>query len=207
MNREELLSKILNKRVKDYSFPIVFFLIFSVFIFFAIRPNLVTAFSLQKELDELKIQDDQYEQVILNIVNYQTVIEKTRDDLPLLKQAIPESPEIFSMVRDIKNGASESGIIINDLDISDVTLKQGKSTGPNSNSAKKVKVEAGDENKKYTVRFTVASNFNEVKNFIQKLMDQRRMKIIEQLDIVTGGQQGSQSATFNVSFVVDGYYL
>jgi hypothetical protein len=124
-----------------------------------------------------------------------------------LKQAIPESPEIFSMVRDIKNGASESGIIINDLDISDVTLKQGKSTGPNSNSAKKVKVEAGDENKKYTVRFTVASNFNEVKNFIQKLMDQRRMKIIEQLDIVTGGQQGSQSATFNVSFVVDGYYL
>lgn len=208
MNREELLAKILNKRVRDYSFPVVFFLIFSVFIFFAIRPNLVTAFSLQKELDELRIQDDQYERVILNIVNYQTVIEKTRDDLPLLKQAIPESPEIFAMVRDIKNGASESGIIINDLDISDVTLKQGKGVGPSVAPVPVAKAKGTeDENKKYTVRFQVSSNFAEVKDFIARLINQRRMKIIEHMDIVSGGQQGSQSATFNVSFVVDGYYL
>ena len=208
MNREELLAKILNKRVRDYSFPIVFFIIFSIFIFFAIRPNLVTAFSLQKELDELRIQDDQYEQVILNIVNYQTVIEKTRDDIPLLKQAIPESPEIFAMVRDIKKGATESGMIINNLDISDVSLKDS-GTAPTGTqvAAAKPKVGGVEENKKYTVKFSVDSNFTEVKNFMQNLMNQRRMKIIEQLDIVSAGQQGSQSATFNVSFVVDGYYL
>lgn len=208
MNREELLAKILNKRVKDYSFPIVFFIIFSIFIFFAIRPNLVTAFSLQRELEELRIQDEQYEQVILNIVNYQTVIEKTRDDIPLLKEAIPESPEIFAMVNDIKNGASESGIIINDLNISDVTLKEGqKVVDPNAPPPPPKPSGAVEENKKYTVTFQVQSNFSEVKNFIQRLMDQRRMKIIEHLDIVTAGEQGTQSATFNVSFIVDGYYL
>lgn len=209
MNREELLAKVLNKRVKDYSFPIVFFFIFSIFIFFAIRPNLVTAFSLQKELDELMIQDEEYEQVILNIVNYQTVIEKTRDDIPLMKEAIPDSPEIFSMVKDIRNGASESGIIITDLDISDVTLKEGVTTSVPGTAPPPKKVTASDteDNKKYTVNFQVDSNFNEVKGFIARLMNQRRMKIIEHLDIVTAGQQGSQSATFNVSFVVDGYYL
>jgi hypothetical protein len=208
MNREELLAKILNKRVKDYSFPIVFFIIFSIFIFFAIRPNLVTAFSLQRELEELRIQDEQYEQVILNIVNYQTVIEKTRDDIPLLQQAIPDSPEIFAMVNDIKNGASESGIIINDLNISDVTLKEGtKVVDPNAPPPPPKPSGTAEENRKYTVNFQVQSNFSEVKAFIQQLLNQRRMKIIEHLDIVTAGEQGTQSATFNVSFIVDGYYL
>ena len=208
MNREELLAKILNKRVKDYSFPIVFFIIFSVFIFFAIRPNLVTAFSLQRELEELRIQDEQYEQVILNIVNYQTVIEKTRDDIPLLQQAIPDSPEIFAMVNDIKNGASESGIIISDLNISDVTLKEGKKVAdPNAPPPPPKPSGTPEENKKYTVNFQVQSNFSEIKSFIQHLLDQRRMKIIEHLDIVTAGETGTQSATFNISFIVDGYYL
>lgn len=202
MDRQAILNKVLNRRVKDYSYPIVFFLIFGIFVFFAIRPNLVTAFSLQKQLEELRLQDDQYETVILNIVNYQSVIETTREDFVLLDQAVPPSPEIFAMVRDIRKAATESGMTVDNMEISQVNLKLDE---------KKLQNEQGNPKEspteEYVVKFQVASNFNEVKTFMGRLVNQRRLKVIDSINISATQQQGTQSATFSFSFVIEGYYL
>jgi hypothetical protein len=208
MKREDILEKLTDKRVKDYSFLIGFFLVFSIFVLMAIRPNLVTAFSLQRELEDLRIQDAEYERVISNIVQYQSIIEQTRADIPLLEEAIPLSPEIFLMVRDIRKGASESGIIIDKLEVSEVELRAGKKVVvPGAAPPPAANSDAAAEARKYMVKFEIESNFTEVKNFISRTVLQRRLKTIENLIISGTGVSGTQSATFRISFTVDGYYL
>ena len=60
MDRKKILELLKQKQVQDYTFSIAFFLVFSFFVIFAIRPNLITAFSLQKELEELKLLMEKY---------------------------------------------------------------------------------------------------------------------------------------------------
>ena len=49
MNLGVILKSIFEKKSGDYIFIIFFLLIFSVFIIFAIKPSLATAYSLKKE--------------------------------------------------------------------------------------------------------------------------------------------------------------
>ncbi len=206
MNREDLISKVLNKKVKDYTFPVVFFIIFSIFVFFAIRPNLVTAFSLQRQLDELRLQDEQYETVILNIVNYQSVIEQSRQDFVVLEEAVPSSPQIYAVVEDIRNAATQSGMLVSNIDVSDVLLKGSavESDAVTTNGTNQLSL---DDKKRFVVKFQATSSFNEIRTFLTQLSTQRRLKLVESMNINAANRVGSQSATFNISLVVESFYL
>src|SRR5215207_9426051 len=103
---KNVTSLLQDQKVKNYSFSIGFFIVFSIFLYFAIRPNLITAFNLQKELQDLKLKNREYEEKILQIVNYQTTIEENRDRFVLLEEAIPPSPNVVKVVEDIKKSAS-----------------------------------------------------------------------------------------------------
>lgn len=205
MNKEDLISKVLNKKVRDYTFPVIFFLIFSIFVFFAIRPNLVTAFSLQRQLEELRLQDEQYETVILNIVNYQSLIEQTRNDFIVLEQAVPNSPQIYTMVDEIRNAATQSGMIVSTIEISDVTLRG--LTDVDGTVKPETKTGSLEDKKKYIIKFQATSTFNEVRSFLAQLASQRRLKLVNAMNVNAASKQGSQSATFNISFVIEGFYL
>lgn len=207
MNREELINKVLNKKVKDYTFPVVFFLIFSIFVFFAIRPNLVTAVSLQRQLDELRLQDEQYETIILNIVNYQSVIEQSRQDFVVLEEAVPASPQIYAVVEDIRNAATESGMLVANIEVSDVvlkgTLEESKAVISNNTNQQP----SLDEKKRFVIKFQATSSFNEIRTFLSQLSTQRRLKLVESMNINAANKVGSQSATFNISLVIESFYL
>lgn len=211
MNKNDILSKVLNKKVQDYSFLVFFFLIFAVFVFFAIRPNLLTAFRLQSELEELRFQDQQYERIILNIVEYQTILEQTRDSFYLLEEAIPQSPEIYAMVNEIRKAASDSGIIIRNLKVSQVVLKddgtQGNKNGSNDAPKKRTAGTQGEENKSYKVEFDIESNMTETKNLLARTFNQRRLKLIKKMAMSSSQQVATTSAVFRVTLEVEGYYL
>ncbi|MCX7996370.1 MAG: type 4a pilus biogenesis protein PilO [Patescibacteria group bacterium] len=172
--------------------------------FFAIRPNLVTAFTLQQELEQLRAQDEQYENVILNIVKYQSLIENTRDDFVLLEDAVPDSPEIFNIVRDIRIAATASGLIINELEISQVVLKDTPKDADGDGNIESTK---NTERQSYTIRFNLPAGFTDVRNFMARLTNQRRLKTVEAIRVNTTTQPGTSSAVFNFSFDVTGYYL
>lgn len=211
MNKEELLSKVLNKKVQDYSFLIFFFLIFAIFVFFAIRPNLITAFSLQRELEDLRFQDQQYERVITNIVSYQGILEETREDFYLFEEAIPLHPEIFVMVNDIRETASNSGVPLSRLEVSEVTLKGETQEEIDAAAANKRNTQQTttqkEKTRKYVVEFDAVANFTEVKNIVSSVNNQRRIKVIDNITIQSNGAESTQSATYRVSFEVNGFYL
>jgi len=128
MDKKALLQLLNKKEVHKYGFTIAFFIIFSFFLVFAIRPNLVTAFTLQKELQDLKIKNKKSEAVILQVVSYQSTLEEYRDKLPLLDQAVPSSPTVAQVVDEVKKSASDSGLLANTISVQQIHLKKGSST-------------------------------------------------------------------------------
>lgn len=192
MNRNAIIEKLTSKRVKDYSFTIIFFIVFSFFIIFAIRPNLTTVFSLQKQLKELRVLDASYEDVIIHIVDLQSLLETNRDNMYLLDEALPASPQVNKVIDDLKKSASEAGVLIRKIDVGEVNLKE-------------------DEKKKDIKAFTLSmetnSDFTEVKTFIDQFMNQRRLKMVRNLSIIKDTKDGTGSASLKIKMDISGYYL
>lgn len=185
-------EQILNKKLLDYGFIIAFFLIFSFFIFFAIKPNLETAFKLQKELEELRKIDDNYNEAIDTILKVQSALEGHRDDVPLLNQALPPNPQVNKIIADIQSSASSSGIPLTRLNVQEVPIK----------------TPSLDKNmKNYIITFESTSEFDSVQRFVAGFLSQRRLKLINNLELSKDAQVGSESAQLRVAFEIEGFYL
>lgn len=206
MNRSDLIKAVKNQKVQNYSFLVFFFLLFSVFAFFAIRPNLITAFSLQAELEELRLQNTQYENTIGDIVNYQTLLEETRDDFALLDQAVPESPELYPMVDQLRRAASASGVTISNITISQIQFKGEGQTAAEESQQTGASDLGLRPRQELLVEFTVNADFNEATQFLASLFNQRRLKTINELRMSTNEQNPALQSTYDVSFQLTGYY-
>ncbi len=192
MNKTSLKEKIQAKKVTDYSYMILLFISFAFFTFFVIRPNVLTIFSLQEELGKLHILDTGYENVIKKIVDIQSFLEENRTDLYLLDEALPSLPQINKIVDDTQNSASASGVKINSMAISNVDLKD-----------KTVEF----TRKKISINMDGEANFLNSKDFINEMVDGRRLKIIKQLNFSQDIQGGTQSGALKLIMEIEGYYL
>ncbi|MFA5136303.1 MAG: hypothetical protein WC489_02825 [Patescibacteria group bacterium] len=192
MQKDILKKHLVTNKTKDYTYLIIFFLTFSFFIFFVIRPNLVNVFSLQEELGRLSILDEGYENVIKKIINIQTFLETNRNDLYLLDQSISASPQINKLVQDIEIAATESGIILNQVDISEVSLKE-----------KEKRKTRGT----LLVNMQTRTGFTEARQFITNLILQRRLKTLKHITIDKSEKSSSKSAGLDIQIELEGYYL
>jgi len=189
MNDKSLLKSVFSQKAKDYSFVILFFLVFSVFMIFAIGPSLRTAFSLKKEEQDLSKVDSVYEQKIINIEEIQNQIEKNRDSLPLLNQAISQYPEVNKMVDDVKTIADKNSFIITKANIADINLRQ---------TTKKID--------KVRLKIEGKTAFENLTAFINDLFAQRRLKTINNL-VISQDKDSTNSGQLSIVLTIDGFYL
>ena len=185
MKTADITKAIFSKKTQDYTFVVLFLLIFSVFIFFAINPSLKTAFSLKKEEKDLTKIDALYEQKIINIASIQSQIEENREDIPLFNQAISEFPEVNKMVNDIKSAADKNSFVIKKSNIADVNLAQNKK------ALEKIRmiVEA-------------KTNFDNLISLIQDLFLQRRLKSVSNL-VINQDQDATGSGELEVILTIE----
>src|SRR5574340_819007 len=112
MAKSTIAKSIFTKKTGDYTFTIMFFLIFSMFIIFAIKPSLTTAASLKKEEEDLEKIDAVYEKKIIAIATIQQAMEANRNDFFLLGQAISSYPKVNKMIEDIKSVADQNSFTV-----------------------------------------------------------------------------------------------
>lgn len=191
MNRQDIVNKIKNKKVQDYTLTIVFFVIFSFFVFFAIRPNLLTAFNLRKELAELRLKDKQFEDTIIKIVEYQSILEQNRDRFYLLEEALPQSPQVYKVIDDVRKTASSSSMVASRINVEEIPIQ---TTQKNSNR------------KSYVVTMDAAGTTSQLRGFLATLTNQRRLKSIKNLDIARD-ENNPSSNQFKLRFIIEGFYL
>lgn len=192
MNKSTLKEKLQAKKVTDYSYMILLFLSFAFFTFFVIRPNILTIFSLQEELGKLNILDTGYENVIKKIVSIQSFLEENRTDLYLLDEALPSLPQINKIVDDTQYSASSSGMKLNSMALSNVDLKD-----------KTVEF----TRKKISINIDGGGDFPCSKQFVNDIIDGRRLKVIKQLNFSKDIQNGTQSGALKLIMEIEGYYL
>ena len=189
MDTGKISKSIFVKKTSDYIFIIFFLLIFSIFIIFAIKPSLTTAFSLKKEELDLKRVDRIYEEKINSITSIQMQIEENRDNLPLLSQSISEHPEVNKIIEDIKKTADKNSLTINKASIVDINLS---STNQELQDVKLI--------------MEVGVSFDNLKRFMTDLFSQRRLKIIDNV-IINRDKESSSSSDLKVILTIDGFYL
>ena len=195
IDRKKIIELMLDKKVQDYTFIVVFFIVFSFFVVFAIRPNIVTAFNLQKELQEIKLHNREFEEEIMQIVTYQSTLETYRNDMSLLDEAIPESPEIAKVVEDIRQSATDSGVILDALNVESVEY---------SEKARSEGLQV------FSVSAEIQADIQAVQKFLQLLAQNRRLKLVDEFNITQSNFTPGQENGINIYTIVikiDSTYL
>lgn len=192
INKTSLIQGLFKDKNKDYTYAIIFFLVFSFFMIFAIRPSLDTAFSLRKKLNELKTIDKEYEKEILKIIDLQKKIESVRDDLPILTEAVPNSVRVNKIINDLKKSVDKNNLTINNMSIGSVSLKE------NLNQKKTSSVE---------VNLDLKGTFKDGLSFIKDINNQRRLKVIKSFSVERENVVSSDSSKLLFHFSLENYYL
>jgi len=183
-------KNIFEKKMINYTYLIIFFLIFSFSIVFIIRPTLITLFSLNKELSDLEKINKVYDDKIINFSQLQQYLETNRDKLVYLKESIPDKPNLNKIIDDLYKSSSMSGLIFKKVSVPEVNLKEEK------------------EKKYNTVVFNVEtfSDFSQIMSFLEILLNQRRLKSIQRLS-VNRNKEASPSSQLKVEIKIEVGYL
>lgn len=189
MDLTAISKSIFKKKGADYIFVVFFLLIFSVFINFAIKPSLTTAYSLKKEEVDLTKIDKVYEEKIGNITLIQTQIEENRENLPLLNQSVSEKPEVNKIIEDIKKIADKNTLLIRNANITNIDF-----------------IKSNEEKQSVELKMEATATFENLKQFMTDISSQRRLKLIDSLEI-SRDTESSNSGNLNINLTIDGYYL
>jgi hypothetical protein len=192
MNKSVIKRQLLVKKATDYSYTVLFFISFAFFTFFVIRPNILTILSLQEEAGKLHILDTGYENVINKIVDIQSFLQENGQDLYLLDEALPTLPKINKLVLDSQFSASSSGMNLSAMSINKVDLRD---------------TEKKTTRRKISITLEGTANFVQSKEFITQIMNDRRLKMIDQITFDQDEKKGSTSGSLKLSLEVEGYYL
>jgi Tfp pilus assembly protein PilO len=189
--KNKIIERIFSEKARDYTFAVLFFLIFSVFIFFAIRPSLTTAFSLQKEEKDLRGVNDVYEKRIIDVARIQSQLEENRDKLYLIDEAIPVVPQVSKIIDDLNKIDQKGNFFIKKASIGEVNLS--KNSGKAGLKTIKITIEA-------------ESDFKDALTFIKETLNQRRLKTIQRI-LFQRVNEASESAKLKIGFEIEGYHL
>lgn len=191
MNTKELLSKLTqDKKVKDYSYAILFFSISSFFAWFVIKPVLGIAFSLDRQKKDLVVVDAVYEKNLNELIDTQSKLELIRDRVALLDQALPIGPHTQTVLISMQNAAAKTGVGMSKVSIARINLKTNGKTAET-----------------FSVNAQIDGSFAQAQSFIRELLNQRRIKTIKNVHMVSINATAQTASAVRIDIVVDVAYL
>jgi len=164
------------KKVRVYTEIVFSILTIAFFLFFAIKPTVVTITGLIKEINDKKMVTQKLEEKISNLNLAQQEYLSVENDLYLINQALPEDPQVSVLVRQIeglclKTGVSLEGIQYSSLDIRNKIVKNNK---PQS----------------IEIKLVVSGGYQNLKNFLYSLNNFRRIFQIDSFGFKTSKEEG-----------------
>ncbi|MGB9911669.1 MAG: type 4a pilus biogenesis protein PilO [Microgenomates group bacterium] len=156
----------LQKRVRVYTEVVFTLFTITFFLFFAIRPTLITISSLIKEIKEKR----EVVQALENKINALTVAssnyQKIEGDLYLVDQALPQGATFGDLVTQIEVLAFKKGVVIENFQASHLTIKEKNILDPE---------------KEIEFNLTVVGEYQNLKEFLNSFSNLRRLIILENI--------------------------
>lgn len=191
---EHIIKKIIGERdIKDFTYLILFLLISAFFSFFAIKPALTTAFSLRKEAESLSKTNNLYENIIKRIIVVQGDMQNIRDNIDILNQALPDFPDIKTLIEDLNNKAKAQGFLIEKMQMSPINFKESK---------------GGNILRSYRLTFESKLTYDQLDYLRKTILEDIRLKKIKELTVrKIQMEEASSSAKLQTVITLDVFYL
>jgi Tfp pilus assembly protein PilO len=174
----KLLPKMDDKNTQSYTMLGFTLIALSFLGIFAIYPTLSTITELKKTLADLQFLNQQLEIKAQNLSTLQGKYQSLEVDLPVVLQAIPETPEVPKFIAQINALLSESGLKATDIRTYGVELTKGRNVSSNKAASFVFSLEA-------------EGSYDDMLSFIRRLNKIDRIITLEQISI---GRKGSNNA-------------
>lgn len=180
--RQEQLQSVLLDFYKNPIARVSLELIFSIaavifFAIFAIKPTLQTMTELIKEISDKRVLNEQLNQKIASLNTAQSQYEKYSSQFYLLDEAIPKTARLVESLKMVEKIASENNLAIQGITISSVPNETAEADA--------------DKAKRETLTFNVdlTGDYLDIRQFIEGLMNSRRMMIVDQVNFSMGSNR------------------
>ncbi len=165
-------------KTRLYSTIIFFFMVISLFGWYAIRPTINTIFYLRREIADKTQVNKKMEDKINALIQAQSAYEAIQAKLPLLNEAIPKDPNVFPYLIRMRELAKETGATISATQVSSSPIAIEVLPGENKPSISKPKPIA--------ITFTISGTYPSLKQFFDILSQLRRLGSVDLLTIEQG---------------------
>ena len=110
MTKEAIRQAINKSKHSTSMYFSFFFLISTIFLFIAVKPNILTIITLQKEYENLTKQNEFYTKITKEIYQNQSILNDHRKSLFLIDESLVTYDQIGETLKDIENLLNEKNI-------------------------------------------------------------------------------------------------
>jgi Tfp pilus assembly protein PilO len=160
-----------HKKVRVYTEFVLTILVICFFLFFAIKPTLVTITGLAKALSDQKLVAQKLEEKINSLNLAQSQYNLVQPDLYLLDEAIPVQPQITTLIKQLETLGKYSGVTVDGIQLSQVNLMNKK-------------IVPSQESIDFSI--AVSGEYQNLKNFLKSISSFRRVILIDNFGFKTG---------------------
>lgn len=166
---EPLISKPKNRA---YTTTIFSFLAISLFGWYGIRPTLQTILFLRREIADNTVVNKIMEEKITNLIEAQANYQAIENQLPLIDQAVPETPDALTLVFQLKNLAAQTQVDVNSISIPSIPLL-GQDATPSGQKTQ-------NQPKEKIVPMVVSVNgpYANIKAYLEGVINMRRIATV-----------------------------
>lgn len=164
----------------------LFFSIAAVLFFavFAIRPTLLTMSDLLKEIEDKEKLDKQFSQKIAALSTVQPLYLQLQDQLSILDDAIPSSPQLIYSLKVIEKIASELQLVISSINVIEIPDEKTDQDQPVSlTSFERIDV---------PLVIIISGDYLSMRQFVESLREYRRSFVIDTIIFTTKELRGAR---------------
>lgn len=164
------------EEVKAYTMAVLSLFAVSFFTLFAIKPTLVTFFSLTRQIEDYQQLDQKLEDKINMLLKAQEEYQKHKNSLALVEQAVPPDAQFTALIKKMEGLSEEHETSLDSLKVEGfdfIASKEGE-------GEEKSKTEA-EGPLSFNFLFIVSGDFDKTESFIKKLMNVKRIVALKNL--------------------------
>lgn len=175
-------------KTRIYTAIIFSFLAISLFGWYAIRPTIQTILTLQKEIEDKKILNQQMEQKIADLIEVQSAYELAKPLIPLIKDAIPANSEPIDAVFQVRQLTGTTTATVSSLQVSSVPLlSQKDTTKPSAATILKTN--------DFNITAIIHGDYMNIEQYLKGILSMRRILTIQNINIKPDDQFGNSPTT------------
>jgi Tfp pilus assembly protein PilO len=171
----QYLPKISKEKVREYTTLILTFIALIIFSIFAINPTLSTIFDLKKQISDSQFAVESLKKKLINLNSLSTQYQTLQPDLPILLSALPQTPNVASVVGQVQQLAQLKNVQIVALESTNVSLYPPP--------------KPGDAEKYFIFNVTVQGNYESLISFMTSITTFTRVTSVESVAYTVSAQE------------------